>query len=515
MVEDELEEDLNRITQDQPNYDLTVRDLVKWAESQGSLHALLMGASRSNPGNDSLQGFIQAELETLLSHNFGPITSELTQTLWHVLQQITHFDPVLEAALTTLPEGSADARKQDIEDLRNQDLNPVIKSYLLLKLLLQDYPQRQGRPSIGVFAAELQQLATAADPWQSSLSAWIEAAEQHCNCRVTDTAAGPAAQSGTAQGNQVDGYLMISVEPQPGKRTYRLKSFVQIYAADETARLLEEIPLDISDNPAEKGVLCIFPDPEQSEQRPAVRDVQEILADLVQAAELKFAQPQRKRALGYRTHTLTIEFFLPFERLGESVDLWTVPDFDDAIEIGRKCRVSVRSYDRIRRPDLLNRLEIAWENFTTLISQPNPSQNPGELFEHLQQKDLQTWDDQEINPDNKVGLKMLCPPPNSERVQAKLFRAIIRGSFPLVLWTRCAALPGMDNWDTVLDQFTTWELLRNVDELLEKIQRERKQAFKRGRRHACQCLGYHLSVMCDNPTRLPSSLEPLSEHANL
>ena len=55
MVEDELEESLNLITQGQSNYELAVRDLVKWAESGGKVRSLLEGAVQANPGNPKLQ----------------------------------------------------------------------------------------------------------------------------------------------------------------------------------------------------------------------------------------------------------------------------------------------------------------------------------------------------------------------------------------------------------------------------------------------------------------------------
>lgn len=60
MVEDELGESLNQITQGQPDYELVVRDLVRWAERKGQVRLLLEGALRSNPGNPKLQ-----ELEKL------------------------------------------------------------------------------------------------------------------------------------------------------------------------------------------------------------------------------------------------------------------------------------------------------------------------------------------------------------------------------------------------------------------------------------------------------------------
>ena len=64
MVEDELEESLNQITQGQPNYELAVRDLVKWAEASGKVQLLLEAARRSNSGNPKLQELTKLWLKT-------------------------------------------------------------------------------------------------------------------------------------------------------------------------------------------------------------------------------------------------------------------------------------------------------------------------------------------------------------------------------------------------------------------------------------------------------------------
>jgi hypothetical protein len=63
MLEDELDESLNQITQGQPNYELAVRDLLRWAEAQGKLPDLLTGALSSNPGNPKLQELVSLWLK--------------------------------------------------------------------------------------------------------------------------------------------------------------------------------------------------------------------------------------------------------------------------------------------------------------------------------------------------------------------------------------------------------------------------------------------------------------------
>ena len=63
MLEDELDESLNQITQGRPNYELAVRDLLRWAEAQGKLPDLLTGALSSNPGNPKLQELVSLWLK--------------------------------------------------------------------------------------------------------------------------------------------------------------------------------------------------------------------------------------------------------------------------------------------------------------------------------------------------------------------------------------------------------------------------------------------------------------------
>ena len=55
MIEDELYEELDTITYNEPDYKIAVRNLVKWAETEGRLKDLLEGALRKKPGNPKLK----------------------------------------------------------------------------------------------------------------------------------------------------------------------------------------------------------------------------------------------------------------------------------------------------------------------------------------------------------------------------------------------------------------------------------------------------------------------------
>jgi hypothetical protein len=59
MVEDELGKNLNLITDGERNYELTVRNLIKWAQTYGQVPELLKGALKVNPTNPKLKKFAE------------------------------------------------------------------------------------------------------------------------------------------------------------------------------------------------------------------------------------------------------------------------------------------------------------------------------------------------------------------------------------------------------------------------------------------------------------------------
>ena len=491
MVEDELEEDLINITQGQPKFDLTVRDLIKWAESHGRLTDLLIGASRSNPGNTQLQDFFRDEMAALVHGELCPLSEELTQQIGQILQQYSDFGAVLDASLAVLPSGSADARCNEVAALKDERLSRAVRSYALLKLLLNDYPQGSAGPRILEFAAELPSQGN--DRSFALLENWFRAAERHCGCAFPEEASSP--DPSPSQRSSVDAYLMMVVEKLPGKDRYRLKSSLQIYADQNPFQLLEEVSLDIGDDPSTKGALYTFD------------EIRQEYAAYIQEATTQLGR-SRKR-LGFRRYNLTVEFFMPWQRMGEAVDLWD--GLDDRIPTGRQYRLSLRSYDRVRRPDLLNQLELAWDKFMTILANPPVEPHSDCFFEHIDSLDERTWEDLEVCLSRKVGMKMVCPPPDVGGDRDRFFKAVVWSGVPLALWTRCSQLEGCDNWATILDRFFAWEQLRTMGNLLEAVKFERETAYAAGN-NAGRQLGHHLSVMWDDPNRIPTSLDdPLSE----
>ncbi|MEM6400914.1 MAG: hypothetical protein AAF757_11875 [Cyanobacteria bacterium P01_D01_bin.116] len=184
---------------------------------------------------------------------------------------------------------------------------------------------------------------------------------------------------------------------------------------------------------------------------------------------------------------LTIEIFLPRDRLHDEVEKWSYPDeegFD--INIGEEYRVVVRSYERLKKlrtqqgsywRENWKKVKLIWkdtpceENITT-VSQA--CFNPSKLRKLLVKKTV---------------LKVCCTLSNSER--DGLLKAIHSAGTAVVLWSRCEvkSLHNAVDFDTLLE--------RPLQELSARVKEQRFAADND--KH----LGNHLVLLWDDPNRVP------------
>ena len=184
---------------------------------------------------------------------------------------------------------------------------------------------------------------------------------------------------------------------------------------------------------------------------------------------------------------LTIEIFLPRDRLHDEVEKWSYSDdegFD--INIGEEYRVVVRSYERLKKlrtqqgsywRENWEKVKLMWkdapceENITT-VSQA--CFNPSKLRKLLVKKTV---------------LKVCCTLSNSER--DGLLKAIHSAGTAIVLWSRCEvnSLHNAVEFDTLLE--------RPLQELSARVKEQRFAADND--KH----LGNHLVLLWDDPNRVP------------
>jgi len=183
---------------------------------------------------------------------------------------------------------------------------------------------------------------------------------------------------------------------------------------------------------------------------------------------------------------LTIEIFLPRDRLCDEVEKWSYQDSEGLdITIGAEHRVVVRSYDRLKtlrkqqgsywkknwESVRINWLDIPCIEQITTIS---PGFDPNHLRKSLIEK---------------IVLKVCCNLSNSDR--DALLKAIHSAGTPIVIWSRC--------------EVTNLKNPHHFDALLEKPLQELSTCVKEQRLAADHemHLGNHLVLWWDDPNRIP------------
>ena len=258
-------------------------------------------------------------------------------------------------------------------------------------------------------------------------------------------------------------YLLIQLRPEANNKLF-LKAWF--------------IPDDTIQDPWER-----FKPLTVDEQQPEISFVPEelpqLLGNLIQQCFEEYLQGQPTE--------LTIEIFLPRDRLNDEVEKWSYQDdegFD--LNIGVEHRVVVRSYERLKKlrtqqgsywRENWEKVKLIWkdtpceENITT-VSQAYF--NPSKLRKLLVKK---------------IVLKVCCTLSNSER--DGLLKAIHSAGTAIVLWSRCEvnSLHNAVDFDTLLE--------RPLQELSARVKEQRFAADND--KH----LGNHLVLLWDNPKRVP------------
>ncbi|NEO87406.1 MAG: hypothetical protein F6J87_24575 [Spirulina sp. SIO3F2] len=150
---------------------------------------------------------------------------------------------------------------------------------------------------------------------------------------------------------------------------------------------------------------------------------------------------------------------------------------------------------------------IAWDKIYQSAEQ-TPSLKFANLVEHVCQTSEITTQKQRTfltNAEQKMVVKMTCPPPPNSDDRTKFFYHIVQGTIPVMLWTRCKGLANVTDWSTALDPLVTWETVRERPKLLEAIHHERMAAYSTAQPEAH--LGHYLSVLYDNPDVRPEVVE--------
>ena len=206
--------------------------------------------------------------------------------------------------------------------------------------------------------------------------------------------------------------------------------------------------------------------------------------------------------------SITIEFFLPFLThgyLSEEADKLTI---NSRKTIGQEYKVIVRCYERIAL-DLnekvkwgslyFRHLKEKWKALQELLKNNPHRKDFRQEFEcnpnyHDLERNLKKY---------KIGLKLACPLPTSKTDKAEVFKIILETGIPIAIWLRENQQQEMD-LEQETDKWLKREYLENLNLLLDEIRVERENAYFQN-----SFLGQHLVIFCDNPERRPPRTLPL------
>ncbi|WP_156093120.1 VMAP-C domain-containing protein [Planktothrix serta] len=274
----------------------------------------------------------------------------------------------------------------------------------------------------------------------------------------------------------LESYLIVTVEYGKSPEFFSLNAWLVIDDSVPRKDKPKFIPLiDIDKNKNLWGVVC------QSKEIP--KQLDNFIKKAVNDEHLLF----RKK------YQLTIEIFLPSDLMYMNINSWEIDHPNQLVQkipLGAKYSMRLRLLERIQpkyqseRSDWLQN----WDKVRNCLDKtPTP-----ELFEHLQDTENLTPQQLEIKLQEKIGLKVTCCL-NKQKVH-RLFLCILFTKTPIVVWTRCEIdTHQVDEIDKIL-------MSKPLKNLCKSVQQTRKEAnAEKNEKH----LGCHLSLLWDNPYRIP------------
>lgn len=259
-------------------------------------------------------------------------------------------------------------------------------------------------------------------------------------------------------------YLLIQLRPEGSKELYVKAWF---------------IPDDTIQDPWERFKLLTV-DEQQSEISFVPEKLPILLSKLLKQCFEEYLQGQPTE--------LTIEIFLPRDRLCDEVEKWEYKDDEDCnITIGKDFRVVVRSYDRLKRIRTQQgsywrrnweKVQLTWQAlpcYEQVVTVSQACFDPNKLRNLLVEK---------------IILKICCNLSDSER--NGLLSAIHSAGTPIIIWSRCElnSLKNPEHFDALLKE--------PLHELSACIREQRRLASD----HEMH-LGNHLVLWWDDPNRIP------------
>jgi hypothetical protein len=461
-----------------------VSSLIELAESQNQIKRLVISAASEKSGNDLVQSFCETNIAKLIEFN-DSLLSEVAFARLFAILQTTEFPIVWKIGQTILPKTISRDRTESIQKLEQPELSNWFKCFILLQLLMEDFPSFEQQPSILVFVSHLSRESVLDGTDEQTLVEWLNNVDPNFNSRAGELAPSLADSIQPIRGG-LQAYLMIMVNPEKPK----LRVTASLLCIAPTG-MKKEIPVHL--NPDERGILT------------TTKKLPQIVAQFIQQSiSVVLEHPDNK--LGCDYYSLTIELFLPIRHLCEPIDRWEIrDDFDNPVSLGSKYRLVVRSYDRVIKPQLRNDFAKAWSWRKEWLEQnPEPATLDDRIC-HLTEIDCTRMGTFRETLKEKIGIRITCPLPESETEMLKFLQAMLESGISMGTWTRSREQLTAHS-EVEVNQCWSSDLILNHGEFLERVRSMRASAFDE-QESPEQHGGRHLTVLWDDWERMPV-LEP-------
>ena len=489
FVADVFSEPLDEITSPKNVIGVQAFDLIKWAESEGELGNLIKEATYRKLSK--FQKFILdylGEILAVLGQEQGQdeFSGKDLKSLAELIQQFKVVRLAVEACIKNLPDSASQAFGEVIKYL-NSDKKPDAYKLYILFTLLYSYPEKEGTLRIFYFIETLSKQEEIQSDLRNQLRQFLPPdlfpPVIEPNLTLVDKIKEIISLGPKKKIVLSNGYLRIKLK-KIDEVNLRLTCFLQ-YGDDPD----DLHTVDLEDSLKEKsqrGTSCNY------------KNLAQTVSKLINLGENKFHTNQ-----GNAAGSLILEFFLPCDYLlAETIDLWKIELIPgDAVSIGSRYGIILRSSDRMNNPNLLSGLKKTWERLENLLGQqPKRKITPKkwrEQFFHLEKLDGLKEDKSKL--EQKIGIKLTCGLPDDKAIQEQLVKEIILTDLPFVIWNRSKTLASAHDLSKEMDRFLKIEHFQDRMKLLDCVQKERARFA--GSDNPENYLGHHLAFLYDDPYR--------------
>ncbi|HAX90388.1 MAG TPA: hypothetical protein DCY91_30150 [Cyanobacteria bacterium UBA11370] len=389
---------------------------------------------------------VEQEIQELQQGNVGTEAQSLIPILTPIDDQITK--RIKAAYLASRPSGWSDSRP---------DIPHTIKEIIAD---LEDMPPGDiGYKRIFQFVARLVADSEIPQPLRQQLKNWLKPKVDNLQALLNQIK--PPVDSEQF-------YLMVWIQPSQQKSDrYFVKAWLACASQpDEIEGEYECEPISISE-----------------EEAFSLNQIPQLLKDIL-------IQSSNKCAIS----DLTIEFFLPRPLLNHEVDRWEIEITEDLlVPIGVECRVVIRSQERLLPNYCLRKKD--WQKKWKKLKQLN-SYSSAQVFTSADCTCPELY--VELIKEDILGCQLAKAPELLGK--ESIFSVILGTAIPLALWVRCN-LAHM-NCPKELNRL----LNCCIAELPTTVKGKRGDAFAASQQLRESHIGSHLSLLWEDPYRLPPSI---------